>query len=199
MPFTVTLMATAVGSAHSSVRVSTDIPLAVTSAGSGSGSAAPATVSQSVSLNADVLPAGVTPTPGNVDFGSVPVGSTSLVKMVTVTNCTAGSAALGSATLTGPNKDEFDIAIPPAGSDIDSHGDVQVGVLMLPKHVGLRTATLQVAYAGGMVSVPLTGTGASNGASTTGATYYTCGSSAPDNGWLVVAAAIVVGRRRRRA
>jgi uncharacterized protein (TIGR03382 family) len=184
--FVVTATPTAAGSATSSFTFDTDIP---------AGSA-----SQTIALTVLGLPPGVTASPASVDFGTADVDLVSSGQTVTVTNCGSGTLQLGTAALTGPEPDDFVIVEQPTSTTVASSASASYVVAMEAQHPGTRQATLQIPYAGGMVTVALIGTGLGGGDSGSGdKSYYSCAAGGTATSWPAFAAlAFVVVRRRRR-
>jgi hypothetical protein len=101
---------------------------------------------------------GVTVAPGALNFGSVPVGSTSSAQTVTVSNPTGSAASVSSIAATG------DFAqTSTCGSSIAANGSCTVSVTFKPTATGARTGTLTVNAGGTSNSVSLSGTGTSGG------------------------------------
>jgi uncharacterized protein (TIGR03382 family) len=184
--FAVTAMPTAVGSASGSFTFDTDIP---------AGSA-----SQTIPLSVIGLPAGVTGSPEMVDFGTAAVTVVSTGQTVTVTNCGSGVLQLSAPTITGADPDDFVIVEQPTSTAVAASASASYVVAMEAQHVGTRQATLQVPYAGGMVTIALIGTGIGNGDTGNGdKSYYSCAAGGAAGLWpAVVALGLVVVRRRRR-
>lgn len=184
-PFTVQVAPTAAGTGSDSFKIVTDIP----------GSAP-----HKIRLAVTAIPAGVTATPAMLDFGAVAIGVASVPQMVTLANCSGADVAITSAHVVGANASEFLIALEPQSATMASGSVASYSLLMTPKLEGNRTAQLQIAYAGGMVTIPLVGTGTNAPGATLGsATYYTCSAGGSGAGsWPLGCALAVLGASRRR-
>ncbi len=150
-----------------------------------------------VQLMGVALPAGVTPTPNIVHFGPGQIGSPTIAKRVTVSNCGTSELAITGARVEGPNAAEFAIVLPEDPvQTVPMMGELEFLVVMTPSSPGTKIAQLVVEHAGGTVDVDLDGNGfdVNDGEKTT---YYTC--SAGGAGGLPVAFALLLMRRRRRA
>lgn len=191
--FAATVTPTAPMALHSSFAVTTDIP-----------GAAPHTVM----LSSIGLPAGIGATPAMVDLGTISVGATSIGQTVTVTNCNTGVMNLGATAIVGANKDDFAIVASPTTTAVPSGSSASYTVVTSPKHPGALAATMQIAYDGGMLAVPLAGTGTGEVPDTrVDSTYYSCSVGSAGHGglrgtagaWPIGAAILMLLRRRRKA
>jgi hypothetical protein len=100
----------------------------------------------------------VTANPSALDFGSVPTGTTSGARTVTVSNPTGAAAAVSSIAATG------DFAqTNTCGSSIPAAGSCTVSVTFKPTATGARSGSLTVNAGGVTNTVTLTGTGTAPG------------------------------------
>ena len=109
-----------------------------------------------VDLSATGLPAGaVVLSPSSVDLGAVPVGSSSAVYPVQLSNSGATAVAISSVTVTAP----FALASNSCGSSIAANSSCQMQIKFVPAQTGAATGTLTLVDATGTQTVALTGTG----------------------------------------
>ncbi|MFG2884317.1 choice-of-anchor D domain-containing protein [Streptomyces sp. NPDC048297] len=101
---------------------------------------------------------GVTATPGALNFGSVPTGSTSDVQSVTVSNPTGTAASVSSVSTSGDYSQTNT-----CGSSIVANGSCTVSVKFAPTATGGRSGTLTVDAGGVTNTVSLSGTGTAPG------------------------------------
>ncbi|GAA3149774.1 hypothetical protein GCM10010521_41570 [Streptomyces rameus] len=101
---------------------------------------------------------GVTATPGALSFGSVPTGSTSDARTVTVSNPTSTAASVSSISTSGDYSQTNT-----CGSSIAANGSCTVGVKFAPTATGSRSGTLTVNAGGITNTVTLSGTGTAPG------------------------------------
>ncbi|MEU1166604.1 choice-of-anchor D domain-containing protein, partial [Streptomyces sp. NPDC005921] len=101
---------------------------------------------------------GVTATPGALNFGSIPTGSTSDAQTVTVSNPTGGAASVSSVSTSGDYSQTNT-----CGSSIPANGSCTVGVKFTPTATGGRSGTLTVTAGGITDTVALSGTGTAPG------------------------------------
>lgn len=184
--FMVSVTPKEVSDLESSFDVVTDIP-----------GAAPRTIK----LTAIGLPSGVSPTPASLDLGTVSTGATSPGRMLVVTNCSTDPLTLTESVITGPNADDFAIAVPPTESTIEPGKAATYVIVTKPNNPGDLSATIEVRYNGGSVDVPLTGTGIGeviDGRTPEDSTYYSCSTGRPTQSALVLLAVLGLTRRRRR-
>ena len=161
----------------------------------------PGNASFPISLHAQGLPAGVSPTPAMVDFPPTPVDTTSSGQTVVLTNCAASAIDVQSATIIGPDAGEFAIALPtnPAKT-LQMHDSEMFALVMSPHSAGVKNATLVVTYDSGSISVPLDGNaGVATGGGKDRETYYACSTGRPGAWWpIALALATLLKKRRRR-
>ena len=98
----------------------------------------------------------VTASPGNLDFGSVAVGSTSTLLPVTIENSGSNSVALTSVTATAP----FSVAANPCGSSLVGHSACSISIAFTPTAPGTIDGTLSITDSAGIQTVALAGLGA---------------------------------------
>ncbi len=104
--------------------------------------------------------------PGDVDFGVVPVGSTSAAQTVTFSNTGIAPITIASSALGGPNAAETAIAGDTCtGTTLAVGATCTVGVSFAPTATGVRNAALTLTHDGANspFSVPLAGTGGAAG------------------------------------
>ncbi|MGW1001913.1 choice-of-anchor D domain-containing protein [Streptomyces sp. NPDC002520] len=101
---------------------------------------------------------GVTATPGVLNFGSVPTGSTSDAQTVTVSNPTNTVASVSSISTTGDYSQTNT-----CGSSIAANGSCTVSVKFAPTTTGSRNGALTVNAGGITNTVSLSGTGTAPG------------------------------------
>ncbi|MFI6250852.1 choice-of-anchor D domain-containing protein [Streptomyces sp. NPDC051016] len=101
---------------------------------------------------------GVTATPGALNFGSVPTGSTSDAQTVTVSNPTGSAASVSSVSTSGDYSQTNT-----CGSSIPANGSCTVSVKFAPTATGSRSGTLTVTAGGITDTVALSGTGTAPG------------------------------------
>jgi MYXO-CTERM domain-containing protein len=156
-----------------------------------------------IALTARGLPDGITPTPTTLDLGSVSIGATSPGQTVVVTNCSAAPLSLLESLITGKNKDDFQIVVPPTTTTIDPGTSVSYVIVASPVNAGERTATLEVRHDSGTVEVPLLGNGTGDPIDERNAeesSYYSCSTAGAAAGaWPLGVLALVLWRRRKRA
>lgn len=99
----------------------------------------------------------LTPSPTSLAFGAQAVATTSAARTVTVTNSGTGAANLSSIT-TGSA--DFAIQSSTCGASLAIGASCTVGVTFRPSAAGSRTGSLSF---GGLIAVPLTGTGTVSG------------------------------------
>jgi len=99
----------------------------------------------------------VTLTPGNLDFGSVPVGNTSSGMSVLVTNHKTTALSIASALTSG----DFGITSNNCGNSLPAGGSCSIEITFTPKVVGARNGELKFTYmgTGSPQIVGLSGTG----------------------------------------
>ncbi|MFL4907896.1 choice-of-anchor D domain-containing protein [Streptomyces sp. MMS24-I2-30] len=101
---------------------------------------------------------GVTATPGALNFGSVPTGSTSDAQTVTVSNPTNAAAPVSSVSTSGDYAQTNT-----CGSSIPANGSCTVSVKFTPTATGSRSGALTVDAGGITHTVALSGTGTAPG------------------------------------
>ncbi|MFF4754592.1 choice-of-anchor D domain-containing protein [Streptomyces sp. NPDC002514] len=101
---------------------------------------------------------GVTATPGALNFGSVPTGSTSDAQTVTVSNPTNAAAPVSSVSTSGDYAQTNT-----CGSSIPANGSCTVSVKFAPTATGSRSGALTVDAGGITHTVALSGTGTAPG------------------------------------
>jgi uncharacterized repeat protein (TIGR01451 family) len=111
----------------------------------------------SVSLSGTGIAPLISVTPGTLQFGSVPVTSTSAPQTVTVANGGTSDLTVASATASGPFAVSGD-ACTGAGA-IAPGGTCQIAVVFTPSSAGPAAGTLTVSSDGGTATVALSGSG----------------------------------------
>ncbi|MEV7391359.1 choice-of-anchor D domain-containing protein [Streptomyces sp. NPDC091215] len=101
---------------------------------------------------------GVTATPGALNFGSVPTGSTSDAQTVTVSNPTSTAASVSSVSTSGDYSQTNT-----CGSSIAAKGSCTVSVKFAPTATGSRSGALTINAGGITNTVTLSGTGTAPG------------------------------------
>ncbi len=190
--FSVTAAPTAEGIQVSELNLATNIP-----------GSAPRTINLSV----DALPAGVSPSPMMIDFGSVPAMSTTIGQSVHLSNCSTTAANFTNARIEGADASEFAIVAQPETSTIGPNGNASWLVVLTTKTAGLKHAEFMVDYEGGTAIVALDGEGLGDdvidepGGPIDEISYYSCSAAggSTSRAWpLVLVLGIVLRRRRRR-
>jgi hypothetical protein len=106
---------------------------------------------------------GINVSPTSIGFGSVKLGTVSMVKTVTITSTGwNGPLIVSSLTLGGTNAGDFTIVADGCtGASLNSGASCTVKVIFEPLRIGARTATLSIAsnVSGGPAVVSLSGTG----------------------------------------
>lgn len=114
-----------------------------------------------------------------MDFASVEVGTASAAQTLRVTNTADFAVPYGTTAVTGPQAAEFDRSSDTcSGRTVAAGASCEVIVRLLPAGAGARTATLTVLQDGDVLSVPLSGTGATKPAPTAAAFRLTAGNIA---------------------
>jgi uncharacterized repeat protein (TIGR01451 family) len=111
----------------------------------------------SVSLSGTGIAPLISVTPGTLQFGSVPVTSTSAPQSVTVANAGTSDLTVTSAAASGPFAVSSD-ACTGAGA-IAPGGTCQIAVVFTPSSTGPASGTLKVSSDGGTATVALSGSG----------------------------------------
>lgn len=185
--FTASVTPTTVADLSGFVTVTTDIPNETP---------------RKIVLTAKGLPDGITPTPTALDLGSVSIGASSPGQTVVVTNCSATPLSLLESVITGKNKDDFQIVVPPTTTTVEPGKSVSYVIIASPVNAGERTATLEVRHDSGTVEVPLLGNGTGEPIDDRvpeDSSYYSCSTGGGAAGlWPLGVLVLVVWRRRRR-
>ncbi len=156
-----------------------------------------------ITLTTIGLPAGISPTPGAVDMGSISVGARSTGQMVTLTNCNPTDLTLIETRLTGDNGDDFALADQPTVTTVAPGAAVTFVVVAEPNNAGPLTATLEIIHDSGTAEVALVGTGTGrvggDDRDLQASTYYSCSTGGGGaRAWPIVAVLALIGMRRRR-
>jgi subtilase family serine protease len=103
----------------------------------------------------------VTLSVATIAFGNQADGSTSVPKIVTLTNNTSSSLSVSSVALAGTNVGEFAVSSDTCGSSVGGHSSCTMGVMFEPVTPGAKTAFLTVTDSANNSpqSVTLSGTG----------------------------------------
>ncbi|MFN0248318.1 MAG: choice-of-anchor D domain-containing protein [Kofleriaceae bacterium] len=160
-----------------------------------------AAATHEVMLSGVALPAGVTPTPDLVQFGSGPIGTPTTAKKVTVSNCGTTALDITGVRIEGPNASEFVIVAPEDPlQTIPTTGQLDFLIIMNPARAGTKTAKLVVEHAGGRIEANLDGNGfGDTDEDDDKSTYYTCSTGGSVGGLPLVLAILALRRRRRLA
>jgi hypothetical protein len=98
----------------------------------------------------------VTASPGNLDFGHVPVGTTSTALPITVENAGGALIPISEITVTPP----FAVATNACGPAIAANSECALSLTFAPTQAGFASGTLTLADSAGTQTVALSGTGA---------------------------------------
>lgn len=98
----------------------------------------------------------ITLMPTAVDFGMQPIGSTSTITNVTVSNTGTGSGALSNISVSGG---DFNMQANTCGASLLSQVGCTVSLAFKPTVTGTRTGTFTIVSDAGTQTVPLTGVG----------------------------------------
>jgi hypothetical protein len=166
----------------------------------------PGSAPRTINLSVDALPAGVSPSPALLDFGSTPAMSTTIGQSVHLSNCDDAPAAFSNARIEGADAGEFAIVSTPDIATIAPNGKASWLIVLSTKSVGLKHAEFVVDYDGGTARTALDGEGlgddviAEPGGPVDEISYYSCSAGySTSRGWpLVLVLGIVLRRRRRR-
>lgn len=188
--FTVTAAPLDTGVTTSTLSVNTDIPGATP---------------RDIHLSVVGLPAGVSPTPAAVDFGSTAINSTTIGQSIQVTNCGTTPVTLTNPRLEGMDPADFAIVAQPTSLTVPSSGVTSWLVVAQPHASGPKSAMFSVDHPGGTVTVTLDAEGLAEGVGPGGtpsdgpASYYACSTGTPSASWPIALAlaALLVPRRRR--
>ncbi len=187
--FTVKTAPTTTGVATSSVAVGTDIP---------------GGMARDIELSVEGLPAGVSPTPAELDFGTTMINSTTIGQNVQITNCSTGPVTLANARLEGTDAADFAIVQAPPSLSVAPTAQIAWLIVAQPHSAGAKTASFVVDGPDGPVSSALLAEGLSEGgvddpSAGDPGSYYTCSTGSPAASWPVTIAlgALLVRRRRR--
>jgi MYXO-CTERM domain-containing protein len=168
-----------------------------------------------VPLTVAAIADGVGVAPGMVDFGALPVEQTSEPIAVSLSNCGDAPLPILDLDITGDDAAAFDVGgtIPPPAISVPIASSMRWTVVFTPTRPGAHSAQLVIGHDGGMLTVPLTGMGATDapdagpggptgdgGAELDGTSYYACSCRAPASpgAAAVIALAILLAVRRRR-
>lgn len=165
----------------------------------------PGAAPRDITLAVEGLPAGVSGTPAELEFGSSPIGMTTLGQNVSVTNCSGSDVELTNARIEGADADEFAIVLPPDSSTVEPSRTASWLVVSQPRTPGPKQALFSVDHPEGTVTIMLVGEGLGDGTDPDlgddpgRASYYACSTGDASSAWpLVLALALVLGRRRSR-
>ena len=166
----------------------------------------PGSAPRTINLSVDALPAGVSPSPLMMEFGSVPALSTTIGQSVHLSNCSTTPANFTNARIEGADASEFAIVATPMTTTIGPNGNASWLIVLTTKSVGLKHAEFMVDYEGGTAVVPLDGEGLGEnvidepGGPVDEISYYSCSAGgSTSRAWpLVLVLGIVLRRRRRR-
>jgi uncharacterized repeat protein (TIGR01451 family) len=110
-----------------------------------------------VSLTGTGIAPAITVSPTSLQFGSVPVGTTSAPQTVTVGNAGSSPLTVKSAVTSGPFAVSGDFCT--SAGPIAPGGTCQIAVVFVPASTGPATGTLTISSDGGTVTVALSGNG----------------------------------------
>lgn len=210
-PFTAampTLPATVQGSAANTVQFS--VTAAPTSEGMQTSELQlvtniPGSSARTINLSVDALPAGISPSPVAIDFGSTPPMTTTIGQSIYLSNCATTAVTFSNPRIEGDRASEFAIVQQPMGTSIEANGKVSWLVVLTAQTPGVKHAEFVVDTDGGTTRVPLDGEGlgAGVGGDPTDVeeiSYYSCSTTGSGSrAWpLVLVLGIVLRRRRRR-
>jgi MYXO-CTERM domain-containing protein len=191
--FDVTAAPTAAGDQSATLSLTTDIPNATP---------------RQIKLSVTGIAAGVTPSPGEVDFGPNTINTTTIGESVNLSNCSTGAITFTNARIEGTDAGDFAIVAQPMSATINPTNSATWLVVFQGHTVGMKTANFVVDYDGGSAMVPLLGEGVGDSGPTGDPgddpiderSYYTCSSgsgSGSSFGMLVFVVGLVMWRRRR--
>ncbi len=154
-----------------------------------------------VDLRVEGLTAGVSATPAELDLGSFVVDETTIAAPITVTNCSAAAVELSTARIEGTHAADFAIVVQPTSLPVSPGGSATWLVVLSPRSVGLKEATLLVDHPDGTTAVALFGEGL--GETVAGeprtTSYYSCSAGGPTAAWpLLLLGAFALRPRKRR-
>jgi MYXO-CTERM domain-containing protein len=164
----------------------------------------PGAALRDITLTVEGLPSGVSGTPAELEFGSTPLGMTTLGQNVSVTNCSPAPVELTNARIEGEDADQFAIVLPPASSTVAPSGSASWLVVSQPRTAGPKQARFVVDHPEGSVTITLVGEGLGEGTApldddTGRASYYACSTGNAASSWPVgLALALLAFRRRSR-
>jgi len=182
--FTVNVQPTAPAALSQVATVNTDIPGMPT---------------HDLMLKAQALPAGVTPTPSVVQFGTWMLGVASSLKKVQLTNCGTGPLTIQSASIDGSPEFQVKNDPPIMNSVVDPGMSFEIDLILVPTSVGAKTAHLVLETDAGQQLVELdgAGTGGTGDGGKDRESYYAC-SAGRALGLVPLALVLLLLRRRRR-
>jgi hypothetical protein len=159
--FTINVQPTAPGALSQLATVNTDIPGMTT---------------HDLMLKAQALPAGVTPTPDVVQFGTWMLGVASSLKKVQLTNCGTGPLTIQSASIDGSPEFQVKNDPPIMNSVVDPGMSFEIDLIFVPTSVGAKTAHLVLETDAGQQLVELdgAGTGGTGNGGKDRESYYAC-------------------------
>src|SRR5690606_24209007 len=162
-----------------------------------------------IALTVDALVAGVSPSPPAIDFGAMPVNTTTFGKSVHLSNCTEATVTISDAYIEGPDASEFAIVATPETLAIPPAGVATYLAVLSTNTGGPTSADLVMEYGDGEVArVARSGEGLDNifdpGDGDRPKSPYAdrgmwlCSAAQPHAWWpFALAFVIVLGRRRR--
>jgi hypothetical protein len=194
--FSVTATPADVGSAASSIMVTTDIP-----------NGTPDTIT----LTVVGLPTGVSATPPTVDLGEVAIQTTSLGQQVDLSNCGSAEITIADTMIYGDDAGDFSIVQQPTSMTVAPNSTVSWLVVMNAQSIGSGSdgsvdATFEIDYSGGSSTValvgepydPNAGSGSDGGSTSDKSSYYACSTGRGAALWPIALALVALRRRRRR-
>jgi hypothetical protein len=188
--FSVTAMPTDIGSAASSLQITTDIP-----------NGTPDTIA----LTVVGLPTGITATPPTLDLGEVQIQTTSLGQAVSLSNCSSDPITISGTEIYGSDAADFSIVQQPTSMTVAANATASWLVVMNAQTPGDVSATFEVDYSGGSATVALVGEpydpsagSGSDGTSSDKSSYYACNTGRGVALWPIALALVALRRRRRR-
>lgn len=151
-----------------------------------------------VGLHGIGIESGIAATPNVVHFGTAPMGTTTSIKQVQLTNCGTSDLMFEKAQIVGTDAADFTlIGANPPRTLAPTESEIFM-VVMQPKSPGFKTAQLVLTHDGGTTTADLDGTGEGELDITDRETYYACSTGRGATAWPLALALLALRRRRRR-
>ncbi len=157
---------------------------------------------QNIALLATALPAGVSPTPDTIHFGSSRTLMTTSFKEVIVSNCGTTPITFASTRIEGASAADFAVVSELPTAPLAQRASTKILVVMTPHSNGAKQAQLFLEHDGGVVTVDLDGAGFGGTDDNGGGknTYYSnCNAGGASGLGGSLAVLVLALRRRRRA